>query len=233
MLSLFYGTDRTGVRDAANKYIAANKAPDDQVTTIEGGNFDVSHIQSALGATSLFGGEEWFLFDTPSSDAEFKEAVTSLLAELKDSPNHFVVLETSMLAPEKKKYAKHTDAISEYKAESATRFDVFAIAGALAQKDKKSLWVLLQEARVAGLRDEEIIGVLWWQLKTLRLAVVTNSAAESGVKDFPYRKAKQSLKNFKDGELEKISSDLLVLYHEGHQGLGDMDVALEKWVLGL
>jgi hypothetical protein len=82
-----------------------------------------------------------------------------------------------------------------------------------------------------GLSAEEIIGTLWWQLKTLRLAMLTKSAEEAGVKDFPYNKAKRALKNFKDGEIETLSLRLLNLYHDGHAGKCDIDLALEEWVL--
>jgi len=105
------------------------------------------------------------------------------------------------------------------------------MAEALARKDKRSLWILLCEAKRNGLSAEEIIGTLWWQLKTMRLASLTSSAEEAGVKDYPYNKAKQSLRNFKPGELGSISFRLMNLYHEGHKGKRDIDLALEEWVL--
>jgi hypothetical protein len=51
------------------------------------------------------------------------------------------------------------------------------------------------------------------------------------MKDFPYNKAKRSLRNFKEGELEKLSQTLLAVYHDGHGGKRDIDLALEKWTL--
>ena len=90
---------------------------------------------------------------------------------------------------------------------------------------------LLQEAKAAGQSAEEIIGVLWWQLKTLRLAAITNLASEAGLKDFPYNKAKRSLSHFKEGELGTLSLSLLSLYHEGPAGIVDIDEALEQWLL--
>ncbi len=104
---------------------------------------------------------------------------------------------------------------------------------ALATKDKRKLWVLLQEARLAGQRDEDIIGLLWWQLKALRLAKITRNADEAGMKEFPYSKAKRALGKFGDGEVEKLSHSLLELYHDGHAGRRDMDMALEEWVLSI
>ncbi|MBP9843102.1 MAG: hypothetical protein KBC62_03795, partial [Candidatus Pacebacteria bacterium] len=110
-------------------------------------------------------------------------------------------------------------------------FNTFTIAEALAKKDKRQIWVLLQQARLLGIRDEETIGILWWQLKALRLAKRTNTPDEANMKEYPFKKAKQALRNFKDGEVEALSRSLLELYHLAHQGKRDMDMALEEWVL--
>ena len=99
------------------------------------------------------------------------------------------------------------------------------------QKDKKTLWLQLQEAKSAGLSSEEIIGTLWWQLKILRLAKITKNAEDAGMKEYPYSKAKRALANFKEGELESLSYSLLRVYHEGHQGKKVTELALEKWTL--
>ena len=228
MLKVFYGTDRTAVRDAAQKeYEKVGVAP----TIIEDTTYVSGAVASAVGATSLFGGTECFVLDTPSGDDDFETEVVGSLKELAASQNIFIVLEGALLADAKKKYTKHADTVEEFTATKAERFNSFAIAEALAKKDKKNMWVLLNEAQQAGLRNEEIIGMLWWQLKALRLAKLTRTAEEAGMKDYPYKKSKQALSNFKDGEVERLSHSLLELYHLGHQGKRDMDLALEEWVL--
>lgn len=231
MLHIFFGSDRGRVRDSAAEHIESKKAADATVTTIEAGQFESGQLEDALGATSLFGGEEWFILDTPSDNADFDEAVTEVLAELAASANTFVILEGALLAPAKKKYQKHATTFEEFTAEKTERFNTFAMADALASRDKRRLWVLLQEAKLSGSREEEVIGILWWQLKTLRLAAQTASAAEAGMKDFPYNKAKRSLGGFAPGEIERLSQSLLQVYHDGHGGVRDIDLALERWVL--
>jgi DNA polymerase III delta subunit len=228
MLALFYGTDRKAVRDAGKRYTDNVGVV---VTAVEASNYDPGEVAASVGASSLFGGVECFLLDTPSSDDDYNEEVIASLADMAASTNVFVVLEGQLLADAKKKYAKHATTVEEFTAEKEERFNVFQIAEALAKKDKKQMWVLLQQARMLGIRDEETVGILWWQLKSLRLAKMTRSAEEAGMKDYPYKKASQSLRNFKDGEVETLSRSLLELYHEGHQGKRDMDMALEEWVL--
>lgn len=228
MLAVFYGTDRKMVRDAGKAYLSKIGIT---ATVIEDANFSPGAVTAGVGAASLFGGIETFLLDTPSGNDDFEAEVYTSLKDLAESNNVFVVLEGQLLADAKKKYAKFATTIEEYTAQKEERFNVFQIAEALAKKDKKQLWVLLQQARALNIRDEEIVGIMWWQLKSLRLAKMTRSAEEAGMKDYPYKKAAQSLRNFKDGEIEILSRTLLELYHEGHQGKRDMDVALEEWVL--
>lgn len=230
---MFYGSDRGGVRDGATAYIEKNMPEDATLTTIEANEYIPGRVNDTLGATSLFGGSEWFVFDGSSENADFSEEVKTSLKEMSDSSNTFIILEGPLLADLKKKYTKYATEITEFSADKIERFNAFGLAEALANKDKKRLWVLLQEARLSGLREEEIIGMLWWQLKALRLSSKTSSANEAGMKDFPYNKAKRSLSKFSEGEIERLSQSLLVLYHDGHAGVRDMDMAFEEWVLGV
>jgi len=48
-----------------------------------------------------------------------------------------------------------------------------------------------------------------------------------------YQKAKQSLQNFKEGELDELSKSIVSIYHDGHLGRVDLNIALEKWVLDI
>ena len=232
MLAVFYGTDRVRARTAANEFLVEH-AKGVAVSNIDDTSYTPNSVVNAAGAQSLFGGQEVYLLDTPSLNSEFETEVTGHLAELAASENIFVILEGSMLAAAKKRYARHTNTVEEFTADKTERFNTFAIADALAKKDRKNLWVLLQEAKLAGLREEEIIGMLWWQLKALRLATATDSPAQAGLKEYPYKKAKQALRSFSDGEVEKLAQSLLALYHEGHQGKADMELKLEEWALSV
>lgn len=231
MLHIYYGTDRQKVRDAATQFSDTKMSPDGTLTTLDAQSFVSGQIADALGASSLFGGEEWFVIDTPSANADFAEEVKNNLQEMSESGNTFLILEGALLAPAKKSYGKYAATIEEFTATKDERFNTFAMADALASKDRRQLWVLLQEAKQSGAAAEELIGILWWQLKALRLADITSSAAEAGMKDFPYNKAKRSLAKFTSGEVNNISQSLLELYHNGHAGVRDIDLALEEWVL--
>lgn len=231
MLEVYYGNDTEKVRAKVQARVAALKQSGVEVSMIDADGFTPGVLRDAVGANSLFGEALGFVLDMPSVDAELAEETKEQLAAMAESVHAFLVLEGPLLAAAKKPYAKHAATIEEFKKAADQRFNTFALADALASKNKKQLWLLLQEARAVGEKAEGMIGILWWQLKALRLAALTGSAAEAGMKDFPYNKAKRSLAKFGEGEVEKLSASLLALYHDGHAGMVDIDDALEEWVL--
>lgn len=229
MLHVFYGTNTHAVRESAHR--TAQHIPDMKLVRIDADTFVPGVLVDALGSVSLFGEKTAYVIDTPSQDEAFNEEVTGLLSAMGESENLFVLIEAKLLAPQKKILGKYAASIEETTKDKETPFNVFALADSLSQKNKKSLWLGLCAAKDAGLSSEEIIGTLWWQLKTLRLAALTHNAQEAGMNDYPYSKAKRSLSNFKAGELQQLSEGLLAVYHEGHQGEVAIDLALEKWTL--
>jgi DNA polymerase III delta subunit len=233
MLSVYYGTDVEAVRRALRKKTASVIDVGVAVTHIDGDTYTPGIFADAVGATSLFGEAMLFVVDAANAKAEYKIELLQNLSALCESAHEFVVIEGALLADEKKKYTKYATVMEEFKAPAAERYNVFALADSLAKRDKKTLWMQLMEVQALGIPAEETIGILWWQLKSLLLATKTNSSAEAGMKDFVYQKAKRSLAAFKPGELEQLASSLLVVYHDGHAGVRDIDAALEKWVLGL
>jgi DNA polymerase III delta subunit len=232
MLAVFFGSDQMAVREEVHKYIDSIIEVGQDIERIEGDGLEKGALISLASSEVLFGKPPVYLIDTLSNQTEMFEDLLEQLEVLAKSPFYFVVLEKDLNANSKKQFTKHASVINEFKKSTENKtFNSFLLAEALVNKDKKQLWILLQEARKNNISSEEIIGILWWQLKTIRLAKLTKNAEEAGVKDFPYNKAKRALKNFKDGELETLSLNLLTLYHNGHAGKRDIDLALEEWVL--
>ncbi len=232
MINLYFGSDTVATRLAAMEYVAARVDAGARIERIEPSDWSESLLSEMLGAVSLFGEVTVYVVDTPSEDEVFFEALTASAKELVAGSNTVVVIEKTFTAPQKKKWTTAGAELFEYTAAAAgDTFDVFKMAEAVLNRDKKSLWVLYATAKERGLSAEELIGTLWWQMKTLRLAATTSSAVEAGMKDYPYNKAKRALRNFKPGEIEKLSHDLLAVYHDGHGGVRDIDLALEEWVL--
>jgi DNA polymerase III delta subunit len=233
MLYVYFGGEAVAVRQKAISFVNGLEEKGFTFERIDSQTFAPGICSLIAGGTSLFGEKNVYILDTPSSDSTFNEEVLESLEMFQASQNAFVLIETSLLAPAKKLFAKYAETVEEVIGETVVRFNAFALADSLSLKDKKTLWLQLQDAKASGLSAEEIIGTLWWQLKTLRIASLTKSAEEAGMKDFPYNKAKRALRNFSDGELEELSRKLLTVYHDGHLGKGDIDFALERFTLTL
>ena len=128
------------------------------------------------------------------------------------------------------------DEISDaVKAASADKgfFDTFAFTDALAERKKKDAWVLYQKALASGLVAEQLFYRAMWMMKTLLTVMRTKSAEEAGMKTFPYNKAKGFLRNWKEGEIEKLSQELVEGYHKARRGEGEIETMLEKVLLSL
>ncbi len=112
-------------------------------------------------------------------------------------------------------------------------FNIFALTDTLGARKKKEAWILYQKALSAGLSAEEILFKIVWQVKSMLIASKTKSVGETDMKPFPYSKAKSFLKNFKSGELEKLSEDLVIGYHQVRRGEGETETLVEKILLSL
>lgn len=112
-------------------------------------------------------------------------------------------------------------------------FNVFALTDALGARDKKRAWILYQKALTVGLSAEEVFFKIVWQVKAMLIAAKTKNVAETDMKVFPYSKAKSYLKNFKPGELEKLSENLVIGYHQARRGEGEVETLVEKILLAL
>ncbi len=233
MLFVFFGNDVTKVRGEAFKKAQRLLVDGGETSIISSTEGSEELLKDTLGATSLFRAHEVFVLDTLSLDAELFESVLTLLPAFKESSNQFVLIEHSFTVKQEKLVREYALEAVKYAASEKKAFNVFGLSDALIARDKKTLWMLLQEAWSDGKTNEEIIGTLFWQLKMLRLAELTKNASEAGQKPFVYDKAKRGLKKFGEGELMRLSHELVELYHEGHSGKKVLGNALEAWILKL
>ncbi len=232
MIYLYYGTDTIAARGAALAQLNTAVAAGSRLERLEARDLSAGRIADMAGAVSLFGEQTVYLIDTPSEDEAMYELLLGALGALAQSENQIIVMERTVLAPIKKQFEKVAAILMEYKASAeASSYDPFIINNALVTRDKKTLWMLFCQSVAAGIPVEETVGIIWWQLKTLRLAAMYPSAEAAGMKSFPYDKAKRALRNFKPGEVEALSRSLLRVYHEARAGKLDLVLGVEEWVL--
>ena len=112
-------------------------------------------------------------------------------------------------------------------------FNIFILTNAIGARDKKRAWIIYQQALAAGLSAEEIFFKIVWQVKSMLLASRTKDVGETDMKSFPYNKAKSFLKNFSTSELQNLSEDLVIGYHQARRGVGEVETLVEKTLLKL
>lgn len=234
MLYVFTGKDEITVRAQAHAY-ASSCAPKGGIDRIEAAHCTPEVLRDRIGAQSLFAQEHAVVvLDTPSEQDGALEAVCKLAPELAESPHTFIVIERALLAAAARPLKKHAAEYYDIAAEkTAAPFNIFTLADAYARRDKKSLWLCYMRAHAQGISDEEIVGTMLWQIKTLRLAARTDRAEDAGLKPFVYTKATRALRHVGEDAAEGHARSLVSLYHEARAGRRDMTLGLERWILSL
>ena len=169
------------------------------------------------GTPSLFGEPRAYrlqnIFSSNAEEGLSADAILDMARDLSNSPHTFIFEEEKLLAKPKAALQKAGAEIIETKAvEKKETVNVFAMGDALAQKDRKKLWLLLMQAQKEGIAPENISGVLAWKARAL----------VAGARSTEEKKV-----------YAKLSRDLVVMYHESHRGAGELALLLERFALTL
>jgi DNA polymerase III delta subunit len=151
------------------------------------------------------------------------------------SENTFLVLEEALPKATYELLKKHAEKTVDATAQKKEikEFSAFSLADALIIRDKKKLWVLFREAIVRGYAPEELFGILFWQMKTIVLTHKTHSAAEAGMKPFPYSKAQLAQKRYAPDEAESALRELSRAIIDARSGARSLENATERVILSL
>lgn len=235
MLYVIYGNDTNKVRDKARKIVSALRVKKPDATYIEvEENVSNEELENYAGAQGLFVENFLVLFDGVLKKAENREIFLKYADNLASSSNVFVVLEDSKITAEVlNKFKKIAEKIEEHSVafKNGEIFDNFLLADALGSRDRKKLWTLFVQASTIGVPGEELIGVLFWQMKAIYQCVSAPNISDSGLKPFVYTKAGRFAKNFSKNEIVEFLNDLAVIYHRAHNGEEEMNVGLERFIL--
>ena len=235
-IRIFLGDDTKRAREALERAIddmRANNAPA-LVSRFDDVSFDPVLLREALVSQSIFGGENIVVIDgilDHEDGAEFYRSMPGW----KDNINFVFIRET---APSKeiRSLFKGIGMIEEFLGRKIfEKKKDFALADAVAMRDKRSAWVHFTREDRSGMAMEEMHGMIFWAIKALYLCATEakEEALKAGVKEYTYRTYKPRAKNFLPGELEKKLGELKDMYHRAHQGEGDLGVYLEQFVLKL
>jgi DNA polymerase III delta subunit len=242
MLYVFHGTDISKSLEKARHLIDSLRAkkPDASYVPINADNWHASIVEEHLGGQGLFSNKYIVFLDRVTENDEAKEAISGFVQAMNESTNIFVTLEGKLNAELKKVFEKHaekvvvTDLPAVGKSFGAKGdFNVFALADAVGNRDRARSWAIYRQAIDQGLESESILGTLFWQMKSMIVANEGKSAAETGLSPFVFSKSKKYSSNYSVSELKTFLTRLITLYHDGHRGMVDLELATEKLLLEL
>lgn len=252
MLYVFHGTDIASAVTKATSLVSSlrTKRPDASYVRVEASQWSPSIIEEHIGGQGLFSNKYIIFLDRVTENAEAKESFAGFVPVMAESTNIFIVLEGKLNAELKKAFEKSAEKMVEVseklKVESgksgpglrqgfgaAQEFNIFALADAVGARDPLRAWSVYRQAVDVGNEPESIIGTLFWQVKSMKLAVNAKSASESGLSPFVFSKAKKAAGNYSEGELNSLMEKLITVYHDAHRGVCDAELMVERVMLGL
>jgi DNA polymerase III delta subunit len=240
MLYIFHGSDIDKSRDKAHSLLNSlrTKKPDASFVKVEADEWNAEMVKSHLEGQGLFSNKYIIFLDRVTEKTDARDELLDILPDMKSSANIFIILEAAVKAEFKKAFDKHAEKVVESelvesKVSTKKPMDVFALADALGSKDAFKSWSLYRQAVDSGIEAENIIGTLFWQAKSIMLAKNTSSASESGLNPFVYSKSKKYAQNFSDEGIKKLLTELITLYHDGHRGVVDLELSVERLMLSI
>lgn len=240
MISYYWGENEVEARRAARAEVAKRRAtsPSSPFIELAGENISLEQLQEAFYSRPLLGGATVVFLDQVLCDSNLNNFVTDNLPVLISSPNQFVFSEDKTggtLAKAITKVggqAKEFKLPDNYKQMDPEAVKLFAVADAFGNRDRKRAW-LLYHARHDEIPAEEVFWKFAWKVKTLLLVETAQAGSALPLKPYPLSQARRQIKNYKSGELARLSARLVHLYHDARRGLIDFDFALERLILEL
>jgi len=237
MLYIFHGTDSKKSTDKARTLVDSlrTKKPDASFIEISSDNWNKSVIEEHISGQGLFSKKYIVFLNKAAKDGEVVEKFIEMAGLMKESENIFIINEGKVNAELKRVFEKFGDKVvisDEIEKKVFNKeFNIFSLADAMGTRDRFKAWSIYREAVQNGLESESILGTIFWQIKSMILARDSKSASEAGLNPFVYSKAKKGLGNYKERELDNLLERVIFLYHDGHRGLVDLELGIEKMML--
>ena len=209
MIYFLTGKDREKVLNKT-KFILEDLPNKDVVQ--RGEFFELREALHMKDSVDLFGSKKVLIYDNALLLKEKADEVLEIINDLNESENIFIFREEKIPKSFETLLKKMKGVFFDFSKIETKKHtgNTFAIADAVANRDKKKAWALLREAYDNGVASEEITGIILWKIRQL---------------------AGFSKTKFEKSELVNLSKNLVYLYHDAHLGLVDFETGLESLVL--
>ncbi len=233
MLYMAVGTDFTQRKTYTQSVLEKMQAkrPDAQMVILDSDSFSPNTCEQFLSSVGLFDEKSIIVINSVCETKEHKEYLLSHLQDMINSDNAFVLSENKLTPTEIKKIKDIGVNISMFAENTKPSFsNIFVMGDLLLQKNKQKLLLDLYTNTNNGTSIEEIVGVLLWQLKSLLLCQ-QYSEAESGLKNYVYKKCKQC--SWSPEETMEVYKKIINHYHQSRLGGLDLFTRIELSIMEL
>ena len=211
MIYLFYGNDTKNKRKAYDAF-AKSLAKVPAFTFIKN-DFNREQVQSFFSGAGLFFDTCAIFFENVFENEDTADFVLKHLPEMAASQNTFVFVDGKFLKPELDLFKKARAEINAFELpkEKLEKYDNFVLANDFGARNKLNLWIHYREAVDAGVKLEELVGVLFWKAKDLLL--------------------KKNFSKFSEVELQKFVQKIAFILPESRTQGRDDETAFEQFLL--
>ncbi len=233
MLFVFYGTDTDTRQDAVRELVDNDLYKAYELITFNDLTAKPELLTQYFESTSLFGEKYLVILDGTMMASEVKEYILSNLETIVDSPAVCVISEETISAAERELFKKNAKLCAEYALpkERNQAWTPFAFTERVGMRDKKGAWAMYTEALLDDKSPDEIIGALFWLLKTVSLLTKLPKGAVSGLNPYVEKKSRSYMTKYTNDELFAFRQAIVQLYHDARRGTVSIDEGLEAILL--
>jgi hypothetical protein len=190
MLFVFYGTDTDKRQNAVKELVNNDLYKAYETITLNDLTAKPELLTQYFESTSLFGQAYVVILDGAMMVSEVKDYILSNIETIVDSPAVCVISEETILAAERELFKKNAKLCAEYALpkERNQVWTPFAFTERVGMRDKKGAWAMYTEAILHDKSPDEIIGALFWLLKTVSLLTKLPKGAPSGLNPYVEKK---------------------------------------------
>lgn len=240
MIYFFYGENQPEKKKALAELLESQGFESSNLPFVIGNdNWSESALEEHALNSGLFAAKNAIVLENIFVNKDAKDFILEKISVLKDSGNVFIFLELKAPKEILSLFKKEAESVVSFEPEHTgavgREFNIFSLTDAFGKRDRKEAWIIFQKALSAEVAAEEIQGILFWQIKSMILSKDKKAddmtIKETGLNPFVFKKSAAYSKNFNSEELKNLSSNIVLLYHDAHRGLLDLNIGLEKFIL--
>jgi len=200
-----------------------------------GDDFQPAVLEEWIIGDNIFGEQNLFCLDNICQDKDGNLFILEKLDDLLATDKVFIWQENNLETKIKNKLQKIDKGLKFFdfseEDKKTQEYNFFPLLDALGQKNKKQLWLLYQEALLAGSSAEDLFWKMKDFFKNLYLIKTTEDKSKLEFKLFFIKKMSGFANNFSTEEIKKLFNNLLEIYYRSLNEADRLEKELELFIL--